>query len=91
MSSSLKPGHGTGANALVRIEVTAADEQPVGVAAEPVRIERRHNGTLADASSAKELGRRGGLQRAENLKMLAGLGVKVPPEGAPLRPYVLEC
>lgn len=87
---TLRKGHGSGKNALVRVEVLPADEQPAGVPALPVHIERRSDGTVADKASAKALGRKGGLRRAENARMLAGLGVKKPPKSSPLAPYFAE-
>lgn len=84
---TLRSGHGTGAGQ-PRVEVLPADEQPAPVPAAPVNIARRSDGTLADSESAKALGKRGGLARARRASMLAGLGIKRPPEGSPMAPYV---
>jgi hypothetical protein len=93
---TIRRGHGVGA-AFPRVEVLPADEQPRGVPApsseprppEPGDV-RRSNGSIADRSFARELGRRGGLARAakaKQLRALTGLGLRgAVPEN--LRPFL---
>lgn len=95
---AIRTGHGKGTGT-PRVEVLPADEQPVGLAAAagpaapPERAgARRSNGTVADRSLASELGRRGGLARAERsrqLRALRGLGLHGEPPEA-LRPYLVD-
>lgn len=83
---SLRKGHGTGKGA-PRIEVLPADElpDPVPGAAEP--LARREDGTIADSSSAKALGARGGLAKAQKKKILHGMGLVSMAEDSAFTPY----
>lgn len=97
---TLRTGHGNGAGA-PRVEVLPVDELPAGLAApsgpsEPVRaaalsaVKRTSGGTVADAESARNLGRLGGLAKAEKVRKLAlleTLGLQSLPDE--LAPYVV--
>jgi hypothetical protein len=88
---ALRRAHGTGADALVRVEVLPADElpRPVAVPAPVVArpVERRQDGKLADSASAKELGRRGGYAKARRVRLIDSLGLKKIADDASFKPY----
>jgi hypothetical protein len=69
-------GHGRGSG-VPRIEVLPADEQAPPDPAKPARppVRRHANGKLADKASAAELGRLGGLAKAERTRLLSSLGL----------------
>lgn len=74
---ALRSRHGTakGTGTGPVIEVLPPDEQQPGLAAPPAApsspVSRRENGTLSSSEAARELGRRGGLARAERRAMAA--------------------
>jgi hypothetical protein len=87
---ALRTGHGNG-RGQPRVEVRPVDELPAPVAAplaapaQPVR--RRHDGKLADAESAAELGRRGGEAKARRVRLVDSLGLSKLVEQTTFGPY----
>ncbi len=75
---TLRSGHGACAGT-PRIEVLPADELPAGVPAPQPHttpaIDRDSLGRLADAESARELGRRGGQAKAGTTRLSGSLGL----------------
>ena len=71
---ALRKGHGNG-KGVPRIEVLPPDELPDPVAVQPALPARREDGTIADSASAKALGARGGLARAQKKRLLQGMGL----------------
>lgn len=57
------------------------------MAALPVLPARREDGTIADSSSAKALGARGGLAKAQKKKLLQGMGLVNLSEDKAFTPY----
>jgi hypothetical protein len=82
----LRTGHGNGAGS-PRIEVLPPDELPAPVPGSPEPVARRTDGTVADSASAKALGRRGGLARAEKGRMLCALGLAELGADSDFAPY----
>lgn len=87
---TLRAGHGTGAG-VPRIEVLPADELPAPlpapVAAPVAPLAFRGDGTIADGTTAKELGRRGGLAKARKLRLVDTLGLKKIADESDFAPY----
>lgn len=83
---ALRKGHGNGTG-VPRIEVLPADELPAPVPAEPALPARREDGTIADSASAKALGARGGLAKAQKKKLLQGMGLVDMAEDNSFTPY----
>jgi hypothetical protein len=97
---TLRNGHGAGAG-VPRIEVLPADELPAGVVgpsgqSDPARaatlaaVKRTSGGAIADAESARNLGRLGGrakAAKAKQLALLAELGLQTLPDE--LGPYIV--
>ena len=89
---ALRKGHGTGAG-VPRIEVMPPDElpDPVSVAvpapAPAGPVVRREDGTIADSATAKALGARGGLAKAQKKKLLQGMGLVELAEDKTFTPY----
>ncbi len=87
---TLRKGHGTGAGS-PRVEVLPVDELPAGLPA-PERtataaIERDSLGRLADAQSARELGRRGGMAKAGKTRLGGSLGLAATFADERFEPY----
>lgn len=87
-----RTAHGSGADALVRVETLPADELPEGLPAPSGQgnapapgIKRTADGRMADRQAAAELGRRGALamhakRRARRPAVLEALGLRgIPP------------
>lgn len=87
---ALRNGHGAGAG-VPRIEVPPPDELlppvPAPLPRESGPVRRRQDGKLADAASARELGRRGGLARARRSRMADALGLATVVEDTAFAPY----
>lgn len=83
---ALRKGHGRGAG-VPRIEVMPPDELPDPVAALPPPQVRREDGTIADSATAKALGARGGLAKAQKKKLLQGMGLAELVEEKAFTPY----
>lgn len=83
---ALRKGHGNG-KGVPRIEVLPADELPDPVAEEPVLPTRREDGTIADSATARALGARGGLAKAQKKKLLQGMGLVNMAEDNTFTPY----
>jgi hypothetical protein len=83
---ALRKGHGTG-KGTPRIEVLPADELPDPVPVEPEKLPRRSDGTIMDSVTAKELGARGGLAKAQKKKLLQGMGLAHLQEENLFKPY----
>jgi hypothetical protein len=83
--------HGNAARggALVIHENLPFDElaRPAPTAAASGPVSRRSNGTVADSTAAKELGRRGGQKRALYTKILRSLGLVELAADHAFRPY----
>jgi hypothetical protein len=75
---SLRTGHGKGKGS-PRIEVLPANELPAGVAVTErnpgAAVRRDAQGRLADAQSARELGRKGGLAKAGQTRLGSSLAL----------------
>lgn len=83
---ALRKGHGNG-KGVPRIEVMPPDELPDPVAALPPPLARREDGTIADSETAKKLGARGGLAKAQKKKLLQGMGLAELVEDKLFTPY----
>ena len=87
---ALRSGHGTGAG-VPRVEVLPPDELPAGVPApladDVTPVRRRQDGKIADAESAKALGRRGGEAKARRVRLVDSLGLKKIADAATFKPY----
>jgi hypothetical protein len=87
---ALRSGHGTG-RGQPRVEVRPPDEQgqpvPACMAAHARPIRRRQDGKLADAESARELGRRGGEAKARSIRLIDSLGLSRVLEQTTFGPY----
>lgn len=73
-----------------RTNVPHVDDLPevVPVVAEP--LARTEDGKIASSEAAKELGRRGGLARANKRKLLTEIGLKVLADSAEFAPYNMQ-
>lgn len=83
----IRTGHGTGSNAVARVETPPIDELPKGL---PAPTRKRGSGKPFDARTAREAGAKGGRaakERRSALRALTGLGLHSPPP-ADLRPYL---
>jgi len=83
---TLRKGHGTG-KGVPRIETLPADELPAPLAVAPAQPVRRENGTIADSETAKALGARGGLAKANKKKLLQGMGRAHVADDNAFKPY----
>lgn len=83
---ALRKGHGS-CKGTPRIEVLPADELPDPVAGQVEQLARREDGTIADSATAKELGARGGLAKAQKKKLLQGMGLVSMAEDNTFTPY----
>lgn len=87
---TLRKGHGTGAGS-PRIEVRPPDEQarPVPAPAAPptAPLAFRSNGQIGDSETAKALGRRGGLAKAQSVRLVTSLGLTKLAEDSAFGPY----
>lgn len=86
---TLRTGHGNGAG-VPRVEVLPADEQPAPVPAQPVRLNRRPDGTIADGETARLLGARGGAARVSRARLTSALGLADLAADAAFAPYRAE-
>lgn len=64
-----------------------ADELPDPVPGEAVPLARRENGTIADSASARALGAKGGLAKAQKKKLLQGMGLAHVSDDNAFKPY----
>jgi hypothetical protein len=83
---TLRRGHGNGAG-VPRIEVRPADEQAAPVAAQAVPLARRSNGTIADTTTARHLGAKGGRAKRERQMLTSALGLSDLAADAAFAPY----
>lgn len=83
---ALRKGHGNG-KGVPRIEVVPPDELPDPIPALPPPLARREDGTIADSETAKLLGARGGLAKAQKKKLLQGMGLAELTEDKLFTPY----
>lgn len=83
---ALRKGHGNG-KGVPRIEVLPADELPDPVPGETEQLARREDGTIADSETARALGARGGLAKAQKKKLLQGMGLVNMAEDNTFTPY----
>lgn len=87
---TLRKGHGNGAGA-PRIEVMPPDELPDAVPAPDAPftgVARRHNGTFATPEAARAVGARGGLAKANRVRLARSLGLGLGPgDAAAFAPY----
>lgn len=87
---TLRSGHGAGAGK-PRVEVLPADElpQPVPrITSQPaVPLAFRQDGKIANAETAKELGRRGGRAKARRVRLVDSLGLAKIAEDSAFGPY----
>lgn len=83
---ALRKGHGNG-KGVPRIEVLPPDELPDPVAAMPEPLVRREDGTIADSETARALGAKGGLAKAQKKKLLHGMGLVELSEDKEFTPY----
>ncbi len=82
----VRAGHGQG-KGTPHVEVPPADELPAPVPGEPVPLVRREDGTIADSTTARELGRLGGLARARRVRLVHSLGLSRLAEDSAFAPY----
>lgn len=87
----LRTSHGARAENLICVETLPADEQPqpvpVDLAKMPAPLVRREDGTVADSTTAKRLGARGGLAKAAKRASLQRFGLKSPEDLSAIAPY----
>jgi hypothetical protein len=86
--SLARAAHGTGRNALLRVELPPLDEQPAPLPDAPEQVVRRADGTLASSAAAKALGARGGLARARRVRFVSSFGLGPLADDAPLAPWL---
>lgn len=83
---ALRKGHGNG-KGVPRVEVLPPDELPAPIPVQPELPVRRADGTIADSETAKALGARGGLAKAQKKKLLHGMGLVELADDKEFTPY----
>lgn len=88
--SFIRTGHGNGGG-VPRVEISPYDEISFPIAGElavlAAPVNRHQNGQIADRESAKALGRKGGLAKANRVRLVDNLGLSTLAEDAAFTPY----
>jgi len=84
---ALRTAHGTGADALVRVETAPADELPVGIPADARTVMPGERGPGGQFAGPNSCAREGGLAKRGKSRLVARLGLSNLSEGSAFAPY----